>query len=147
MEIAVNFSKSFANPFGDAISDPKEMFTLHQANIEAVFQANTVLAKGFEEIGKHIATVIQVECERAIAAANAASAAKSIPEAITVNADYAKVSLEELAANTTTLRELGIKVVQDAVAPIRARVEVAVEAVAKPVKSTAKADKQAMAAE
>jgi phasin family protein len=142
----LSFSKLFAVPFATSIPDFKEMFALHQANIEALFQANTVLANGFQEVGKHVATLIQVECERAAAAGNAALAAKSVPDAITVNTDYAKVGLEQLMANTTTLRELGIKVAQDAVAPIRARVTVAAEAVAKPVKPIAVANKQAMAA-
>jgi hypothetical protein len=49
-------------------------------------------------------------------------------------------------ANTTTLRELGVKVAQDAVAPIAARVTVAVEAVGKSVKPVAAVDKQAKSA-
>src|SRR5260370_41157053 len=134
MEIALNSSQPFANPFAKAIPNLEEMLSLHQANVEALFQANTVLAKGLGEIGKHIATLIQVECERAAAAGNAALTAKSVPDAITVNTDYAKVALEQLVANTTTLSELGVKVAQDAAAPIRARVAVAVEAVAKPAK-------------
>jgi phasin family protein len=143
MEIALNSSQPFANPLANAIPDLKEMLSLHQANVEALFQANTVLAKGLGEIGKHIATLIQVECERAAAASSAALAAKSVPDAITVNTDYAKVALEQLVANTTTLRELGVKVAQDAVAPIRARVE----AVAKPAKLAAVTGKQVIAAD
>jgi hypothetical protein len=77
MGISLNSSKPFAVPFATSIPDFKGMFALHQANIEALFQANTVLANGFQEIGKHVATLFQVECERAAAASSAALAASS----------------------------------------------------------------------
>jgi phasin family protein len=134
MEFSVKSSESFAYPFPNTTSDFQKLFALPQANIEAVMQANSVLAKGMEAIGKHFVSLIQVECERAAAATKAAMAVKTLQDTIALNTDYAKVSLEHLVANTTTLRELGVKVAQDAAAPITARVAVeAVETPAKPI--------------
>jgi phasin family protein len=146
MELALTASQPSALPFVKAIPDFQQFFALPQANIEALTQANTALAKGIEEIGKHIATLIEVECERTAAAAKAAMAVRTLQDAIALNTDYAKVSLEQLVANTTALRELGVKVAQDAAAPITARVTVGVEAVGKSVNPAAAVDKHAKSA-
>jgi phasin family protein len=137
MEFSVKFAEPFTHPFQNAIPDFQKLFALPQANIEAVMQANSVLAKGMEAIGKHFVSLVQVECERAAAATTAAMGARTLQDAIALNTDYAKVSLEHLVANTTTFRELGVKVAQDAAAPITARVTVGVEAVEKPAKPIA----------
>jgi phasin family protein len=143
MEVVLSFSQPFALPFTKAIPDIQEILSLHRANFEALLQSNTVLVKGLEAIGKHLATLTQVEFERTAAAAKAALAAKSLPDAIALNTDYAKVSLDQLVANSTALHELGAKVAQDAVAPITARLTVTTEAAGEPVKSAVTVEKQA----
>jgi phasin family protein len=147
MEVDLSISQPFVLPFTKAIPDFQEILTLQKANVEALVQSNTALAKGIEAIGKHLVTLTQLELERSAAAAKAALAAKSLPDAIAVNTDYAKVSIEQLVANSTTLQELGAKVARDAVAPITGRVtvlaEAAGEAADKPVKSVVPAEKRA----
>src|SRR5258708_35417423 len=101
VEIVMNTSTMFDMPFATPILNFREFFSLGQSNIEAVMQVYSVLGKGIEEIGKHIATLIEVECERAAAAAQGAMKANRLQDTIALNTDYAKVSLEHLAANTT----------------------------------------------
>ena len=72
MEVVLSFSQPFALPFTKAIPDFEEILTVHRANVEALVQSNTVLAKGLEAIGMHLATLTQVEFERTAAAAKAA---------------------------------------------------------------------------
>jgi hypothetical protein len=138
----LNASQPSVLPISKIIPDFYELFIFHKANIEALVQASTVLAKGMGEIGKHFASLAQVEWERAGTTAKATLAVKSLPDVIMLNTDYANVCRERLVA-TTTLQCLGVKVAQDAVAPINARVTVAVEAVGKPLKTAAAVENQA----
>jgi hypothetical protein len=126
----LNTSKPSILPISKIIPDFHELFIFHKANVEALVQANTILAKGMGEIGKHFASLVQVEWERAATAAKATLAVKSLPDAIVLNTDYANVCRERLVA-TTTFQCLGVKVAQDAIAPIAARVTVAVETAAR----------------
>ena len=146
MEVALNAFQPFGLPIPKAIPGFNELLALHKANVDALVHANTTLAKGFEEIGKHLITFTQVECERAAAAAKATLAVKSLPDAIALNTDYAKASLDHLVATTTTLREFGVKVAKEAVAPITARITVQGEALEKPSKPVAAVEKQVMTA-
>ncbi len=138
----MNASQPSVFPIPKTIPDIRELFIFHKANVEALVQANTALAKGMEEIGKHFASLVQVEWERAATAAKATLAVKSLPDAFVLNTDYANLCRERLVA-TATLQCLGVKVAQDAVAPIAARVTVAVETVGKPLKTAAGVGNQA----
>jgi phasin family protein len=146
MEVALNAFQPFGLPIATAIPDLNEFLALHKANVEALVHANTTLAKGFEEIGKHLVTFTQVECERAAAAAKATLAVKSLPDAIALNTDYAKASLDHLVTTTTTLHEFGVKVAKEAIAPVTARITVQGEALEKPAKPAATVEKQVMTA-
>jgi hypothetical protein len=56
MEVALNAFQPFGLPIAKAIPDLNELLALHKANMEALVHANTILAKGIEEIGEHLIT-------------------------------------------------------------------------------------------
>jgi phasin family protein len=146
VEVALNAFQPFGLPISKAIPDFNELLALHKANVEAYVHANATLAKGFEEIGKLLITFTQVECERAASAAKATLAVKSLPDAVALNTDYAKASLNHLVTTTTTLQEFGVKVAKEAIAPITARITVQGKALEKPAKPVATVEKQVMTA-
>jgi phasin family protein len=103
-----------------------------KANLDAFIQANQVFAKGIEELSKEVMSLTQVSLENAAAAAKAIFQAKSIKDVVELNADYTKTSFDKFVANSTKLSELGVKVATDALAPVTARVNVAVSKITKP---------------
>lgn len=103
-----------------------------KANIEAFVQANSILAKGVEEFSKEIVSLTQASMESAAAAAKAVLAAKTLKDMVELQADFSKTSFDKFVANSSKLSELGVKVASDAIAPVTARVNVAVEKVLKP---------------
>src|SRR5687768_5556206 len=72
-----------------------EDFTvLGQENIEAVVQANQVLAKGAEVIGKELMEIAQTSFETAATAAKAYFGAKTLQDVLKLNSEFAKLSLD-----------------------------------------------------
>ncbi|HTH98742.1 MAG TPA: TIGR01841 family phasin [Stellaceae bacterium] len=104
-----------------------------KANMDAFIQANQVFAKGIEEMSKEVMSLTQASMESAAAAAKAVFTAKTFKDVVDLNTDYTKTSFDKFVANSTKLSEMGVKVATDALAPVTARVNVAVEKILKPV--------------
>jgi phasin family protein len=93
-----------------------------KANLEAFVQANTLFAKGIEELSKEVVSLAQSSLESSTAATKAIFAAKTLKDVVELQADFAKTSFEKLVANSTKLGELTVKIATDSAAPIGARV-------------------------
>ena len=105
----------------------------HKANFDALVQAQSAFAKGFQEISKEIVAQAQAHLEAAAATSKSAFAAKTFKDVVEVNVDGAKTSYDKLVAGTTKLSELSVQVSNDAFAPIKARATVATESLFKPL--------------
>ena len=102
-------------------------------NLAALVTANTVFAKGIEEIGKEVAVYTQSSFESAASAAKALFGARTLKDVIAVNNDFAKANFESFVANSTRISEIGVKAANEALLPISARVNVAIERLKKPI--------------
>jgi len=111
----------------------EELNALTKGNVDAVVQSGTIVAKGAEEAGKQVAAFAQASLEKSVATSKAFLTVKSIRELIDLQNAYAKQSFDALVAETTKLQELSVKVTNDALAPLSARVNLAVEKLAKPL--------------
>ncbi|PWC53070.1 TIGR01841 family phasin [Azospirillum sp. TSO22-1] len=111
----------------------EELNTLAKGNVEAVVQSGTIVAKGAEEAGKQVAAFTQSSLEQSLAIGKSALAVKSIRELVDLQNAYLKSSLDALVAESTKLQQLSIKVTNEALAPLNARVNVAVEKLGKPL--------------
>jgi phasin family protein len=104
-----------------------------RANLDAVIQANTVAAKGFEEISRAWFAFAQGTVEQSVSATKALMSAKSLREVVDLQNDYAKATFDSFLAEGARLSEMGVKVTNEAIAPLSARVNATVEKFAKPV--------------
>ena len=111
----------------------EELNALAKGNVEAVVQSGTIVAKGAEEAGKQVAAFTQASLEQSLAIGKSALAVKSIRELVDLQNSYLKSSLDALVAESTKLQQLSIKVTNEALAPLNARVNVAVEKLGKPL--------------
>lgn len=111
----------------------EDLNALTKGNVDAVVQSGTIVAKGAEEAGKQVAAFTQASLEQSLAIGKSALAVKSIRELIDLQNSYLKSSLDALVAESTKWQQLSIKVTNEALAPLNARVNVAVEKLAKPL--------------
>lgn len=119
------FSKSFMGGFGDFASVGRE-------NVEAFVKASTIFVKGTEEIGKSVAALTQAQVEASLATTKALMGVTNFKQAIELQNEAAKTSFDKLVAEGNKITELSMKVANEAIEPIQARVTVAVEKIMKP---------------
>jgi phasin family protein len=101
-------------------------------NLDAVVSASTVYAKGFETFGKAWYAFSQETVEASAAVAKQLLGVKTLKEAVDLQTDFAKTTFDKFVAEGTKLSEMSIKVANEALEPINARVNVAVEKLLKP---------------
>jgi phasin family protein len=110
----------------------EDLAVLGKGNLDAVVQSNTVIAKGLEEISRELMSYAQASLESAASVTKALFGAKTLQDVIALNNDFAKTSLDTFLANSTKLGDMGLKVANQALEPISARVNVTIEKLAKP---------------
>jgi len=110
----------------------EEFSKFSKENLDAAVAATTIAAKGYENLGKAWMTLMQESMEQGAQTAKALLGAKTLREAVDLQTDYAKTSFDKLVAEGTKMSEIGLKVANEALEPISARVNVAVEKLLKP---------------
>jgi phasin family protein len=104
----------------------------NKENLDAYVAASTVYAKGVEAVAKTWAVFAQETFEASSNVAKAVLGAKTLKEAVEIQADFAKTTFDKFVAEGTKVSEASIKVANEALEPINARVNVAVEKMMKP---------------
>ncbi len=110
-----------------------EFAALGKDNLDAFVKASTVLVKGFETLGKEVASYGQTSIEKSVASAQALFGVKTLRELVELQTEMAKESFDALVAGGTRIGELSVKVANDAFEPIQEQVSVAVEKMLKPI--------------
>jgi phasin family protein len=110
-----------------------EMTKLQKENVDAFVQASTVVARAFEDMGKAYMAYAQAAADMSLATGKAMLGAKTLHEVVDLQNEFAKTSFDSLLAETTKLSELSLKAANEAMEPIQARVNVAMEKIAKPL--------------
>jgi phasin family protein len=116
----------------NAFKGYEDITSFGKDSFAAFVQANAVFTKGFEDFSKEVLSLTQASMENAVTAAKAMFAVKTLKDAIELSTTLTKTNIEKLVANSSKLAELGVKVTTEALAPINARVNVAVEKSLKP---------------
>lgn len=135
--------KSFDKYFGDAKSQVEKASAqtlkayedaakFNKENLDAFVVASTTYAKGVESVSKSWAAFAQETFEASANVAKAILGAKTLKEAVDLQTDFAKTTFDKFVAEGTKVSEASIKVTNEALEPINARVNVAVEKILKP---------------
>lgn len=98
-----------------------------QANMEAFLKSGQIWATGMQDLTKQIATTAKTSFEESVSTFKAMSTAKSVKEAIDLQSSFAKTTLEKAMTESNKITDASIKLTEQALAPITARVTVAVE--------------------
>ena len=91
-----------------------------------------VVAKGLETLSKEMMDFARVSFEGNVEATNAMLGAKTLNDLVDLQTQYTRKNMDQFLAESTKLTELSVKVANEAFAPIKARVDVAVEKMLKP---------------
>jgi hypothetical protein len=110
-----------------AVKTAEEFVSFGQGNFEAMMKAGQIWAAGVQDIQKAVSATAQAQVEAAMGTFKAMSGVKSIKEAMDLQTTLARSSLETAMAETGKLTDASVKLAEQAMAPITARVTLAVE--------------------
>jgi phasin family protein len=115
-----------------AMKTAEELVTFGQGNMEAVMKSGQILAAGVQDMQKKFAATAQASFEETIATFKALTTVKSVKDAFDLQAGYARAAMERSIAEGGKLTDASFKLTEQMLAPLTARVTLAVEKFAKP---------------
>ncbi|HSU05295.1 MAG TPA: phasin family protein [Acetobacteraceae bacterium] len=116
-----------------AMKTAEEFVAFGQGNLEALVKSGQVWAAGVQDLGKQVAATAQSSIEESVSTFKAISAAKSVKDAFDLQASFARSTLEKAISEASRLADASFKLTEQTVAPLTARMSLAVEKFAKPV--------------
>jgi phasin family protein len=105
----------------------EEMMAFGQANIEAFMKASKILASGFQDITKDVASSHRSSLDHTVAFTKSLLGVKSVKEAVDLQASFARDAIEKAVMETNKMADATIKLTEQALAPITARMTAAAE--------------------
>jgi len=110
-----------------AVKTSEELMSFSQGNLEAFVKATQIYATGFQDLTKHIASTSKASIEETVAFSKSLMGVKSVKEAVDLQTGYAKTSIEKAVAESNKLTDATVKLAEQAIAPLTARIALAVE--------------------
>ena len=114
-----------------AMKTAEELVSFSQGNLEAIMKSGQIWTAGVQDIGKQVAASAQASFDESMSTFKALTSVKSLKDALDLQANYARSSLEKAVTETGKLTDASLKLAEQAWAPITARVTLAVEKFAK----------------
>ena len=102
-----------------------------QANMEAIMKSGQIWATGVQDLTKQFTSTAKASFDDSVATFQAISTAKSVKEAFELQSGFAKTSIEKAMVESNKLTDASIKLTEQTLAPITARVTGAVESLNK----------------
>jgi len=102
-----------------------------QANMEAFVKSSQIWAAGVQDLTKQFATTAKASFDESVSTFKAMTTVKSVKEAIELQSTFAKTSMEKAISESNKLTDASIKLTEQTLAPITARVTSAVETFSK----------------
>ncbi len=114
-----------------AMKSAEEFVTFSQGNVEAVVKSSQIWTAGVQDLSKQVAASAQATFDETVATFKALAGVKSLKDAFELQANFARAALEKAMAESGKLTDASFKLTEQTLAPITARVSVAVEKLAK----------------
>ena len=114
-----------------------EVAAFGKSNVDAFIQAGTIFFHGFEQIARTMVSLTQAQVEANMSTAKALISTKTLTELTDLQNAYSKTTFDHVVSEATQLSELAIKITNEAIEPISARVTATIEQMSKPVFATA----------
>jgi phasin family protein len=115
-----------------AMKTAEEMLAFSQGNAEALMTSGQIWAKGMQDISKQVAATAQASLDETMTTFKALSSVKSLKDVFDLQANFARAAMEKTLAESGRLTDASLKLTEQTLAPITARMSLAVEKFAKP---------------
>jgi phasin family protein len=126
-----NFKPSYTQGINTMINKTEELVAIGKDNLEAMTTSGKIWAAGVQDLSTQFAATAKASLEESVAAFKALTTVKSVREAIDLQATYSKNAVAKALAESSKLTEASLKLTEQAMAPLTARVAVAVGAFSK----------------
>jgi phasin family protein len=114
-----------------AMKTAEEFVAFSQGNLEAMMKSSQIWTTGVQDLSKHMAATAQASLDESMSALKALTGVKSLKDAFELQSSFARAALEKSLTESGKLTDASFKLTEQALAPITARVTVAVEKFAK----------------
>jgi phasin family protein len=110
-----------------AMKTAEEFVAFSQGNMEAFVKASQIWTTGVQDLSKHVAATAKASMEESMSTFKAMTSVKSLKDAFELQTAFARSAMEKTMAESGKLTDASFKLTEQALAPITARVTVAVE--------------------
>jgi phasin family protein len=114
-----------------AVKTAEEFVAFNQGNMEAFMKSGQIWTTGVQDLSKRFAAAAQASLDESMSAFKALTSVKSLKDAFELQSSFARAALEKSMTESGKLTDASFKLTEQAMAPIAARVTVAVEKFAK----------------
>ena len=110
-----------------AMKSSEEVLAFSQANLDAFMKASKIFAAGLQDISKDVAASNKASIEDTVAFSKSMLGVKSLKEAMDLHSGYARGAIEKAVSDTNKVTDASMKLAEQAIAPLTARLKAAVE--------------------
>jgi phasin family protein len=114
-----------------AMKKAEEMASFSQGTVEALVKSGQIWSAGVQDLSKQMAATAQSQLEQTLSTFRALSGLRSLKDMMELQASYARASMEKAMAETGRLTDASFKLAEQTMAPLSARVSLAVESFSK----------------
>jgi phasin family protein len=111
----------------------EELVAFGQGNLDAFMKSSQIWVAGVQDLSKQVAATAQANFDETVSVFKALGSVKSPEDAMDLQADLGRKSFEKVVAEAGRLTDASMKLAEQAMAPIAARVTLASEKFAKAV--------------
>jgi phasin family protein len=113
------------------INSTVDFAAIGKDNLEAFTASSKIWAAGVQDLTQQFAATAKASFEESLATFKAFSTVKSFKEAIDLQTNFSKAAIAKALAESTKLTEASMKLTEQAMAPLTARMAVAVGSMSK----------------
>lgn len=105
----------------------EEFVAFNQGNYEAMVKSGQIWVAGVQDLSRQVAANAQASFEQGMANLKALTSVKSFKEAVDLQASLARSAIEKTLADSSKLTDASLRLTEQTMAPITARVSLAVQ--------------------
>jgi phasin family protein len=109
----------------------EELVAFSQGNVEAMVKSGQVWAAGVQDLSKQIAANAQASFDETVSTFKALTSVRSLKDALDLQTTFARSTMEKTLAESGKLTDASLKLTEQTLAPLTARLSLAVEKFAK----------------